>query len=71
MAMTLKAAGKALTRAPRPRAAAPNHTRVAAFIPTTPTRAEARPFSTPVATANRLAGPGVIAITAITPRKVE
>jgi len=33
-----------------------NQTRVAAFMPTTPIRAEARPFSMPVATANRLAG---------------
>ncbi|MNC47183.1 hypothetical protein D3C75_962320 [compost metagenome] len=67
--MMRKTWGKAATRAPRPRAAAPNQTRVAAFIPTTPIRAEARPFSMPVATANRLAGPGVTAMTAMTPRK--
>ncbi|GEM_PF-4946557 len=70
MAMMRKTSGKALTKAPRPRAAAPNQTRVAVFMPTTLTRAEACPFSTPDATAKRFAGPGVMAITTMTPRKV-
>jgi hypothetical protein len=39
-------------------------------MPATPTRAAPLPFWAPVAMANRLAGPGVTAMTAITPRKV-
>src|SRR5690606_24255385 len=69
--MTRKTWGKAITRAPRPRAAAPNQTRVAQFMPTTAVRAAASPFSMPVATAKMLAGPGVTAITAMTPTKAR
>ncbi len=68
-ATSRKTCGNAVTSAPSPSAAAPNHTRVAPLIPTTPGRTAALPRAMPLATENRLAGPGVTAITAMTARK--
>lgn len=69
MASRWKAPGKAAIRAPSPSAAAANQVSVPAFMPATPTRAAALPLCMPVAMANRLAGPGVMAMTNIATRK--
>lgn len=58
-----------MIRAPRPRAEPMNQIRVAQFMPATPARAAPLPFSMPVAMANRLAGPGVMAMTNMATRK--
>ena len=55
--------------APRPKAAAANQARVALFMPSTAETTARLPRLTPVAMAKMLAGPGVRAITAMTPRK--
>jgi hypothetical protein len=63
--------GKVTTRLPSPRAAAMNQTRVPDNMPATAARTVYGPPAMPVAMENRLAGPGVAAMTAILPRKLD